>query len=98
MTSNYEFGGQEFESLRARQKTNNYGNKSLIDKSAMQNQIFCMASAWRNYPIPRAQGVTAGADYTTPSARHNQTWQTRDRVLGFPSPARVGAAVKTVLP
>src|ERR1700730_11245541 len=43
---NYESGGREFESLRARQKSNKYLNNLTARKYAMQNKIICMASAW----------------------------------------------------
>jgi hypothetical protein len=43
---NYESGGQEFESLRARQKPNKHQNNLHASKGAMQNKIICMASAW----------------------------------------------------
>ena len=44
---NYESGGQEFESLRARQKFKKH--RKLLDglKPAMQNKIFRMAFAWQ---------------------------------------------------
>ena len=42
----YESGGREFESLRARQKSNKYLNNLTARKYAMQNKIICMASAW----------------------------------------------------
>jgi hypothetical protein len=45
-TSDYESGGQEFESLRARQNANGFRYKSDPGDIAMQNIIFCMASAW----------------------------------------------------
>jgi hypothetical protein len=44
--ADYESGGQEFESLRARQKLNNHRNNLSARKCAMQNRIICMASAW----------------------------------------------------
>jgi hypothetical protein len=44
--SDYESGGREFESLRARQKSNKYLNNLTARKYAMQNKIICMASAW----------------------------------------------------
>jgi hypothetical protein len=47
-TPDYESGGQEFESFRARQKYRNNGRNWHIMKSAMQNKIICMASAWQN--------------------------------------------------
>jgi len=43
---NYESGGQEFESLRARQNGSIFGHKSVMGHIAMQNEKFCMASAW----------------------------------------------------
>jgi hypothetical protein len=44
--SDYESGGLEFESLRARHKSNKYLNNLTARKHAMQNKIICMASAW----------------------------------------------------
>jgi hypothetical protein len=44
--SDYESGGQEFESLRARQKPNKYRNNLHVRNDAMQKEIICMASAW----------------------------------------------------
>jgi hypothetical protein len=44
---NYESGGQEFESLRARQKFNKHQHNLNAGKGAMQNKIICMASAWQ---------------------------------------------------
>jgi hypothetical protein len=44
--ADYESGGREFESLRARQKSNKYLNNLTARKYAMQNKIICMASAW----------------------------------------------------
>ena len=46
----YESGGQEFESLRARQRSNNDQNNLSAGKGAMQNKIICMASAWPRAP------------------------------------------------
>ena len=43
----YESGGQEFESLRARQNFNEYRQNLSARKSAMQNREICMASAWQ---------------------------------------------------
>ena len=44
--ADYESGGREFESLRARQKPFKYQNNSHAGKGAMQNEIICMAFAW----------------------------------------------------
>jgi predicted metal-binding membrane protein len=38
------------------------GQGLMMPASEPQNQIFCLASAWRNYLTPRAQGTTAGVD------------------------------------
>ena len=40
---NYESGGLEFESLRARQILAIHLNKSHTERSAMQNELICMA-------------------------------------------------------
>jgi hypothetical protein len=45
--TNYESGGREFESLRARQKPNIHQHNLNTGKDAMQNKIICMASAWQ---------------------------------------------------
>jgi hypothetical protein len=42
----YESGGQEFESLRARHKPSKSHHNLCIAKAAMQNRKICMASAW----------------------------------------------------
>jgi len=46
-TANYESGGREFESLRARQKSNKRQHNLNARKDAMQNKIICTASAWQ---------------------------------------------------
>jgi hypothetical protein len=45
-TPNYESGGQEFESLRARQILTIHRYKWQAKRCAMQNGLICMASAW----------------------------------------------------
>ena len=41
----YEFGGQEFESLRARQKSNKHQYNSNSEKDDMQNKISSFSNA-----------------------------------------------------
>jgi hypothetical protein len=45
-TSRLRIWGQEFESLRARHKSNKHQHNLNVGKDAMQNKIICMASAW----------------------------------------------------
>jgi len=60
--ADYESGGQEFESLRARQKPNKYQNNLHARKGAMQNKIICMASAWPRGAWAIGQVLTFGMD------------------------------------
>jgi hypothetical protein len=47
-TPNYESGGQEFESLRARHNTLVFLKNYQRERVAMQNEKICMASAWHS--------------------------------------------------
>ena len=66
---NYESGGQEFESLRARHNRYKILDKIEWLKSAMQNEKICMASAWQIRLLRPAEQMSASAECRT---RHQE--------------------------